>query len=293
MNRTLLALAIFLASSFPAEASPQRLIAFQRDSDIWVANLDGAGAKKITRGSYPDLSGDGARITFNTDTSKRQIAIADVATKRVKVFKGEIPSENCYRPVWSPDASQIIFKIWTGNEWHLALIKADGSGFRYVKKAGPNRNFFNSAVWATDGQSFYAQDMSKLYQFSLEGKELKSWDLRTLFPNGSFSSNTHIAVSPNGKSLLMEVDMDEEAANMPDWEGPPPALWTLDIASKKATRLTPNGLMAWSGCWVDNERILFTSQTANEKQTSICEMTLAEKNRKPILKNANSPTVSR
>ena len=84
--------------------------------------------------------------------------------------------------------------------------------------------------------------------------------------------------------------MDEEAY-LPDWEGPPPSLWTWEIASGKTTRLTPKGVLAWHGCWLDSKRIAFVSQSAKEKEPTIYEMTLAEKNRKPILKNANNPSV--
>jgi len=222
----------------------------------------------------------------------RQIATADVATKQVKIFKNEIPSQNCQRAIWSPDGAHILFSIWADNDWHLAMVNADGTGFRYVKKTERKHYSYWSTSWAPDGRSIYAQDLDKLYQFTTEGTELKNWSLKALFPKGSMNSGSTMAVSPDGKTLLLEVDMDDEEANLPDWDGPPPSLWMLELASQKTMRLTPKGLLAWKGCWADNGKILFVSQTATEKQPSICEMALTEKNRKVILKNANHPSVS-
>ena len=107
------------------------------------------------------------------------------------------------------------------------------------------------------------------------------------------SSGSNAEVSPDGKTILIDIDMDEEEANMPDWDGPPPSVWTLDIASGKTTRLTPKGVLAWHGSWIDSKEILLTSQSAREKEPTIYKMSLTEKNRKPVLKNANNPSASR
>ena len=46
------------------------------------------------------------------------------------------------------------------------------------------------------------------------------------------SGDGRIDVSPDGQKLLLGIDMDEEA-HRKDWDGPLPAVWTLDLASKK------------------------------------------------------------
>ena len=244
------------------------------------------------------MSPDGTRIAFHTDeaTKKdvtRQIAVVDVATKKVTVLSNEIPSDNCQHAIWSPDGARILFSIWTDSDWHLAMINADGSGFRYVKKATPARNSYWSTCWAPDGKSIYAQDLTNLYQFGLDGTEMKKWSLRSLFPKGSLSSGSSATVSPDGKTLLIDVDMEDEEANMPDWDGPPPSIWTVDIGSEKTTRLTPKGILAWHGSWLDSKEILFSSQSAKEKEPTLYRMNVAEKDRKSVLKNANNPSASR
>jgi Tol biopolymer transport system component len=93
------ALASFSATAFPAD----RHIAFDRNNAVYVANLDGTNEKKIADGIFPANSPDGTRVAFNTvektsdTTHVRHIAVVDVATGRVNVFK-DVPSENSYLP---------------------------------------------------------------------------------------------------------------------------------------------------------------------------------------------------
>jgi len=292
----IIALGLLLSGSIALSlaAEPQHIV-FERGSAIWIANIDGTKAQKITQGSGPSLSPDGTRIAFNTDNSDkdlvREIAIADIATKKVTIVK-EIPSKNCYHALWSPDGKQILFYLWNGNDWDLAMIAPDSSGLRTIRKADSEHHSLWSTCWAVDGKSIFAQDLDYLYQLNLEGAEMKKWKLETLFPAGGMNSGGTIAVSPDGKTLLVEVDMDEEVTNMPDWEGPPPSLWTFDLESGKATRLTEKGKLAASGCWLDKTHILFNLFSPKEKQPSLYEMEIGKKEMKRIIKDAANPSVS-
>ena len=289
-------LALLLVAHPTWSAEPHQ-IAFERGTDVWVANLDGSGAKKIARGSQPSSSFDGARIAFNTDESSkevvRHIAVADVATQKVTVFKKEIPSHNCQHAVLSPDGSQIVFSLFSGSDWDLGLINADGSDFRYLKKIPREGSSLWSVCWAPDGKSIYAQDLNKIVQLGLDGSELRTWSLRSLFPDGGLSSGSQMSVSPDGKTLVVDVEMESEEANRDDWDGPPPGIWTVDLASEKVTRLTPKGFFGWSPVWLSNDEILFVSQRAKEKQSSLYQMSADGQNRKQLIKNADRPSASR
>jgi TolB protein len=83
-----------------------------------------------------------------------------------------------------------------------------------------------------------------------------------------------------------------EDSGRTDWEGPPPALWSFDIQTKKATRLTPQKLFGWDGVWLDNDNILFLSRDIGEKEDSIYRMSIDGKDLKLLIKNARFPTVS-
>ena len=296
MIRISLISSFFLLCAISA-VSAQQQIAFERGTEIWIAKVDGSGATRITKGSGPDLSSDGKRIAFHTDSSSdkdliRHIAVADVATKKVTEFKKEIPSDNCHRAIWAPDGAHILFSIWSDSDWHLGLVNADGTGFRYLKKS-QNKNSLWSYCWTADGHGIYAQDLTNLYLIDTSGKVEKQWVLKTLFPNGSFNSGSNFAVSADGKKMLMEVDMDDEEANMPDWDGPPPSIWVLDLSSETATRLIPKGTLAWHPAWIDSGAFVFGAQTPKEKQPSIYRTTLENSVRKILIKNGTNPSVSR
>ena len=83
------------ATAFPAD----RHMAFERNNAVYVANPDGTNEKKIADGIFPAISPDGTRVAFNTvektsdTTYARHMAVADIATGKVTVFK-DVPSEN-------------------------------------------------------------------------------------------------------------------------------------------------------------------------------------------------------
>src|SRR5215212_3219188 len=92
-----------------------RHIAFQRDQAVWIANLDGTGEKKIAEGIFPTISPDGTRVAFNTvektsdTTYARQIAVIDVATGKIDIFKtfrAITPTTRAGRPTVNKSFSQ-------------------------------------------------------------------------------------------------------------------------------------------------------------------------------------------
>jgi TolB protein len=284
---TLLALA---GAAFGADAPRQ--IAFERDSNVWIANLDGTGAKKLAAGYYPSISFDASQVAFNTEEAKgaRRIAVITVATGQTKVFT-DVPGNNSYDPVFSPDGSQIVFSFYDASVWSLCLIKSDGTGFHYLKKAVKDEPTLYSPCWARDGKSLFCQDMSKIYRLGLDGAVMGQWEIPKVIPNADMSSSARIDASPDGKRLLLGVDMGEES-HRKGWDGPLPAVWTLDLATQKSERLTPKKLFGWDGCWLDNDTLLFLSQASGEKQPSLYRMPLSGKDHKLVIKNAGLTTVS-
>lgn len=275
-----------------------RKLAYEKDRKVWVANLDGSGAKKVSTGLFPDISPDGTRVAFNTEeqTGKtswaRHIAVVELASGKQVIFK-DVPSENAYYPKWAPDGMHIAFTLYDGHNWHLALVNADGTGFKFIRKSKDTESTLYSPCWAPDGKSLFAQDMKNICRIGLDGATLEQWEIKKSIPNGDMSGDGRIDVSPDGQKLLLGIDMGEEA-HRKDWDGPLPALWTLDLASKKATRITPKKLFGWDGCWADNSTVLFLSQAVGDKTASLYKMTLpAGTTSKPVAKDVRYPTVSK
>ena len=259
------ALAGLSATAFPAD----RQIAFERNNAVYVANLDGTNEKKIADGIFPAISPDGTRVAFNTvektsdTTYVRHIAVIEVASGTMNVFK-DVPSENSYYPSWTADGKQILFTTRPHEVWDLAAINSDGTNFHVVKPGVQNEVSCYSPVWAHDGQSAFCQDMTNIYQIGLDGAVRAQWKIEQIIPNGDMSGDGRIDVSPDGKRLLLSIDMGEESGRK-DWDGPLPALWAFDLQAQKATRLTPKKQFGWDGVWIDNDDVLFLSRDAGRK----------------------------
>jgi TolB protein len=290
---------LLLVLSLTARAAEfQQRIAFERDDFAWVANRDGTDAKKVAAGSFPSISPDAKRVVFTTtektgSTYIRHIAVADVASGITNRLS-QVPSKNVYYATWSPDGRRILFTLRVNEVWDLGVIDADGTNFHTIKKGAQNETTFYSPVWSHNGDSIFCEDMTNIYRLDLKGAVLAKWSVKTIVPNGDMSGDGRIAVSPDGKRLLLGIDMGEEAERK-DWDGPVPALWAFDLATQKATRVTPAKIFGWDGCWLDNDNILFLSQDANEKEPSIYRMSLGKtgKDRKLVTKNARMPSASK
>ena len=286
------ALASLSATAFPAD----RHIAFERNNAVYIANLDGTNEKKIADGIFPSISPDGTRVAFNTvektsdTTYVRHMAVAEVATGKVNVFK-DVPSDNSYYPSWTGDGKQILFTTRLHEVWDLVAINSDGANFHVLKPGVQNEVTRYSPIWARDGQSIFCEDMTNIYRLGLDGAVRAQWKIDKIVPKGDMSGDGRIDVSPDGKRLLLSIDMGEESGRK-DWDGPLPALWAFDLQSQKAARLTSKKLFGWDGVWIDNDNVLFLSQAAGEKEASIYRMSTNGKNLKRLIKNARFPSVS-
>jgi TolB protein len=290
--RLILAL-VFACTVFAAAG--ERKIAFERNDAVWIAKLDGTGEKKIADGIFPSISPDGTRVAFTTSeksgtTYVRHIAVIEIESGSMKVFK-DVPSDNSYYPSWSPDGKHILFTLRQNEVWDLATIAPDGTDFQIVKKGAQNEVTLYSPCWAHDAGSIFCQDMTNIYQIGLDGHELAKWPIDKAIPNGGTSGDGRVDVSPDGKRLLLSIDMGEEAKRK-DWDGPLPALWTFEIATQKAVRITSRSLFGWDGCWMDDENVLFLSQATGEKSASIYRISTSGKISKRLIKDARFPSVS-
>ena len=274
-----------------------RKIAYDRVGKIFVADVDGTHPKKIAEGDWPEISPDGKRVAFNTGGEpknrpgpERHIAIADVATGKTTVLPN-IPSDNCFGPVWSPDGKQLAFSIMADSAWHLGLVNADGSGFRFVKNAEVKPEAFGAPEWARDGKSIFCHDLDNIYQIDLDGKVLKKWELAKILTDASMNGGDRLSVSPDGNALLMDVDCGAEHERK-DWDGPQPAIERLDLTGDKTVRVSGKDDYVWEPFWLSANEFLCIMQKENEKQPSIYRMTLDGKNPKLLVKHARTPTAS-
>ena len=293
-----LTFAIFLCVTFSAHShGAQRKMAYEHGDNIFVADIDGTHAKKIAASALPEISPDGTRIAFNTEGDsktrpgpERRIAIADVASGKVTILK-DIPSDNCFGPVWSPDGTKLAFSIMAEKAWQLGLVNADGSGFRFVKNAELKSEALGAPEWARDGKSIFCHDLENLYQIDLDGNVLKKWELSKILTDASMNSNDRLSVSPDGNALLMDVDCGSEHERK-NWDGPQPAIEKFELTAEKAVRVTGKNDFVWEPFWLSNEQFLCIMQKENENEPSIYRMSLDGKNAKLLVKHARTPSAS-
>jgi TolB protein len=285
-----------LAVSTFASAA-QRKIAYEHRENIFVADIDGTHQKKIAVGALPEISPDGTRVAFNTSADsktragpERHIAVADVADGKVAILKG-IPSDNCFGPVWSPDGSKLAFSIMADGEWHLGLVNADGSGFRFVKNAGLKSEAFGAPEWARDGKSIFCHDLDNIYQIDLDGNVLKKWELSKILTDAGMNGGDRLSVSPDGEMLLMDVDCGSEHERK-NWDGPQPAIEKFAVGSEKAVRVTGKDEFVWEPFWVSSDEFLCILQKEKENEPSVYRMSLDGKNAKLLVKHARTPSAS-
>jgi TolB protein len=284
-----------IAFSTLSRAAPRK-IAYEHRDNIFIADTDGTHHKKIAAGALPEISPDGTRVAFNSSADsktrpgpERYIAVADLASGKVTVLK-DIPSDNCFGPVWSPDGLKLAFSIMAEKEWCLGLVNADGSGFRFVKNAGLKSEAFSAPVWARDGKSIFCHDLDNLYQIDLDGNVLKKWELSKILTDASMNSNDQLSVSPDGK-MLMDVDTGAEHERK-NWDGPQPAVEKFDIAGEKAVRVTGKDDFVWDPFWLTGDEFLCIMQKEKENEPSIYRMSLDGKNEKLLVKHARTPSAS-
>src|SRR5262245_17220447 len=131
---------------------------FDPHMEIFEANLDGSGLKRLTdspgydaEGSY---SGDGKRIVFcsnRTGEKNLELFIMDQGGKNVRQLT---KAPGCYNggPFFSPDGTKVIFRSDRKKKDHLQLyvINADGTGEKAL--TDDNNWVFWAPYWHADGK---------------------------------------------------------------------------------------------------------------------------------------------
>lgn len=286
--RIMAVLALLMAVALPVRAE---LLAFQQGEWICVAEADGSKVRKITKGVYPDISADGTKIAFNTESGNtRYIAYVDVDSKKVTLVKG-IPGNNSFGPVWSQDGRKLAFSIIVDNKWRIGVVDADGSKFTLIGKGVEKDGEVWVPTFAADGESIFCHSLDNIFQVSLEGKVLKKWPIAKIGTGVGMNSGSNLSATADGKSLVADFDMDENFERK-DWDGPPPAVWIISLADGKGTRLSPGGTFEWSPRATPKGGIVCQGLTKGVKP-SIFLLSPDGKTRKLLVRDASTPSASR
>lgn len=284
------ALVLFLSAS----ALSAQMFTFKLDEEVMVANLADAKVKprSLGKGYDPAISPDGTKVAYTQtdEQGDRRIAIFDVTTGKSSLVKG-IPGKNEFMPVWSTDGTRLLFSHFKESDWALASVNAGGGGFQIVIDQGVRQTSgYSPLPNATD---WLCHDLEQFFLATVPGTGaavIKDLPKPSLIEGLSMPSR--IAVSPDGKTALFDQMMGGEGG--PDADEPPSAVFLIEIATGKLTRLTPKGLFADSPTWLPGGReFLFGSFNSKTEKPTIHRMA-AEPGAKPVqvIANGSNPSAA-
>lgn len=267
-----------------------RKMAFLNNESIRLFDFSTGETKSLINGSDPCISPDGEWVAYTESPTQgkdhsRIIRLINTTNSTKKDFG--IDDKNHYGAIWSPTGEYLAFNIMKNN-WHIGLIKPDGSDFKIIS-IGSEIGLFGP-TWSQDGKFIFAHDLNVLYKFSIEGELVEKFDLTSLFGDEFFfSSSTCFWFTSDNKKIVFEGEVDETFKGLNE---PLSAIFSYDLETKKTSRITKKGLCA-NDLWIDKQDRIYFSGFENRKeprkiyQTSLLDTTLIE-----VINNGTRPSIA-
>ena len=234
-------------------------VIFSRGDTLWRTDLRGSSPEPVGPGYDGEISPGGDRVAFTEydEEGRRYIAVRDLKSREVWRVPG-IEGENSYGPRWSPDGTALLFNHWweEGSRWVIATIRPEGTEGRIFSGVGSEDLF--SPFWGGGGTEVFAQDLTFLYRFDLEGRLLDRRPVEEVVGDRGISSATRFSVAPDGKTWLFDAlattSRDRAlAARVGDAVS---AAFVYAEGTKEVRRISPPGVAVSGACWAPGGRVL-------------------------------------
>jgi TolB protein len=227
-------------------------VVFSRRGDVWSANADGSGLRRLTFGRGPEFdpswSPDGSRIVYRD--SRRGINVNDEidvmgadGSHRRNLTRSPY---NEWSPAWSPDGRLIAF--YSGE---LFVMRPDGSGQRAITSIEGEY-----PAWSADGRRVAFMSA----QPDARGSN-PNYDVFVVDPDGNGlrqltdwpGEDGWPAWSPDGRWIAFTTTHDVRAGKYDVW------VMRADGSAKR--RVAPGSFQVWSP---DGRFLMFSTGGAEE-----------------------------
>lgn len=260
-------------------------LAYQDGDKIVATSIDTMKQISFGGATDPAISPDGNKLAYTLSDSagNRSIWIADMENK--SQGKLQVNSNNYYQAVWSADGGAIAFNIFNSkNLWKIGVIKTDNSGYVMLDSASKINVY--APTWKNE-KEIVGQDLTKLYTFDLTGKLINTKLIADLIGKEfSIASSNRFFYTKDGAKLIFNAGNTDILEGL---TGPSEAVYVLDLASKKVTRISPKGINVPYVFLTADDRIFYSGAEKPFTQSNIYVSDL-EGNIKTVVDKGNNPT---
>jgi Tol biopolymer transport system component len=303
---------------FFLRSTPRNLIAFFRQSDLYVMDSQGNFQCKIAEGSFegPAWSPDGRQIAFVNYSNQEVYVINADGTGLRKVGDGN-DNVSLVPPSWSPDGTELAF-VGTSeaNNATIAIVNVASGEIRFLDD--PLDSVPIAASWSTDGtQIAFINADDELFVIPSAGGEMtplpRSANHTTRLPRWLPDGQRFVFIEVGFELALANTQdnsvqalttlMDSAVGGIFDFSLAPSGnraalavvedgdthIYLFDLTTNELTQLTDGAYSDWRAVWMPDESSLIIERFDGETNfiyrlnLDTQEMTLLTTGREPLV----------
>ena len=250
-----------------------REIAYPGNGNVYLINANGTERQLLVAGSSRFRVDHWGGIAWTHDSASLAFTVGNHRagahfgeTLRLYVADGEGGNAHPMRgtplgsfdPTWSPDGKRIAFAIRHGAETGIAVVNADGSGFRRLAGSSDRGDFYWVPDWSPDGKwilfEITTSPVNRLMAVRPDGSGLRQV--------ATIDTGNHCICgdwSPDGTRIAFQAP----GAADPDY----PEIWVMNADATHRVQLTRNVTRDENPDWSpDGKWIAFYSERAGNAE---------------------------